>query len=252
MSRSPAAELFTLLDTPFTAETLFDALTDVVYFVKDERGRYVVVNRTLVERVGAKSKAELLGRVADELFPAPFGARYREQDERLLKTGAPVQGALELHVYPSGRFGWCLTHKLPLRDAKGRVRGLVGTSRDLGSPEDDADYRGVAHALEHVQKHLDRPLKTLTLARIAGLSPYQLDQRLRRLFGTTTKEHVQRRRLDRAMHLLRESELSIAEIAQRVGYADQSSFTRVFKRAVGTSPGVFRELGERDPRSDGP
>lgn len=242
MSRSPA-DLFALLAAPFTAVELFDALPDVVYFVKDERGRYVVVNQTLVDRVGARSREELLGRAADELFPAPFGARYRDQDERLLRSGEPVRGELELHVYPSGRFGWCLTHKVPLLDAKHRVRGLAGTSRDLGSPADSADYRGLSRALEHVRNHLDRPLVARALARVAGLSPYQLDQRLRRLFGTTTKEHVQRERLDRAMRLLRESDTPITEIAQRVGYADQSSFTRVFKRAVGSSPGAFRAFG---------
>lgn len=246
MSRSPIAELSLLFDAQLTAEQLFDAFPDVVYFVKDERARYSAVNQALVDRVGARSKTELLGKRADELFPPPFGARYREQDERLLRTGEPVRGELELHVYPSGRHGWCVTHKLPIVDARGRVRGLTGTSRDLGSLEGSADYRGLSRALEHVKQHLDRPLRTRDLARLAGLSPYQLDQRLRRLFGTTTKEHVQRERMDRAMRYLRESNVSIAAIAPRVGYADQSSFTRVFKKAVGTSPGAFRALRASD------
>ena len=248
---SSVTALLETLGAPFTAEELFDAQTDVVYFVKDAAARYVVVNAALVERVGARAKEELLGRRADEVFPAPFGARYRAQDERLLATGEAVRGELELHVYPGGRHGWCITHKLPLVDAAGRVRGLVGTSRDLGTSADDAQYDGVARAIEHARANLARPLSTSTLARIARLSPYRLDQRLRKLFGASTSQFVQRERLDRAMHLLRDTRTPIAEIAQRVGYADQSSFTRVFKRAVGTSPGAFRELKERDSRADG-
>lgn len=240
---SSVSALLTTLAAPFTAEDLFDAQSDVVYFLKDDAARYVVVNDALVERIGARAKAELLGKRADEVFPAPFGARYRAQDERLLTTGEAVRGELELHVYPGGRHGWCITHKLPLVDAAGRVRGLVGTSRDLGTSADDAQYGGVARAIEHARANLARPLSSSTLARIAKLSPYRLDQRLRKLFGASTTQFVQRERLDRAMRLLRETSTPITEIAHRVGYADQSSFTRVFTRAVGTSPGVFRELG---------
>ena len=60
------------------AEDLFDRLPHVVFFVKDVDGRYVAVNQTLVERCALRSKSDLVGRTARELFPAPLGERYLE------------------------------------------------------------------------------------------------------------------------------------------------------------------------------
>ncbi|MBF2938068.1 PAS domain-containing protein, partial [Pseudomonas aeruginosa] len=103
----------------------------VVFFVKDERARYVLVNRTLARRCGVKDKAELLGRSADEVFPSSLGPLYAEQDRRVLRGGATLENQLELHLYPGRQPGWCLTHKQALRDADGAIIGMAGISHDL-------------------------------------------------------------------------------------------------------------------------
>src|SRR5689334_3311657 len=84
---------------PFFAEALFDALPDVVFFVKDPRGRYAVVNETLARRCGARAKAELLGKTAEEVFAPPLGASYAAQDAQVL-AGRAIRDRLELHLYP--------------------------------------------------------------------------------------------------------------------------------------------------------
>ena len=66
-------ELQILVEQSVHAERLFDRVPDVVYFVKDLGGRYVVVNQTLVERCGRRDKTELLGRTAKDVFPSPLG-----------------------------------------------------------------------------------------------------------------------------------------------------------------------------------
>lgn len=104
----------------------------VVFFVKDERARYVLVNRTLARRCGVKDKAELLGRSADEVFPSSLGPLYAEQDRRVLRGGATLENQLELHLYPGRQPGWCLTHKQALRDADGAIIGMAGISRPAG------------------------------------------------------------------------------------------------------------------------
>jgi hypothetical protein len=128
MSRTPTelrAELFSQLAEPFTGEALFDCLGDLAFFIKNQRSEYVLVNQTLVERCGLREKQELIGRRADEIFPPPLGRNYRAQDERVLKNGGAVRNQLELHFYPSGARGWCLTNKLPLQDRAGHIVGLV-------------------------------------------------------------------------------------------------------------------------------
>ena len=172
-------ELLDQLGAPFTGEELFDCLGDLVFFMKNLRGEYVVVNQTLVDRCGLRNKSALIGRTPDQLFPHPLGENYRAQDRRVFRTGVPILNQLELHLYPTGGRGWCLTNKLPLRGVDGSVVGLVGISKDLQTPnEKGADFSQVARAIDHIQAHFDQPLKVPALARMAGLSTYQFEQRM--------------------------------------------------------------------------
>ena len=234
------AEVLSDLPHPFSGEELFDCISDAVYFIKNIRAEYVVVNRTLADRCNVRGKHELLGKTADEIFPAPLGQLYREQDDLLLRTGQPILNQLEVHLYPNGAAGWCITNKLPLRNARAQIVGLVGTSRDVQS-ENEAEYTGVAKAVRYIQVNLEKPFTVEQLARIAELSPFRLDQRIRKLFQMPIGQFVQKTRIDSAIRKLRESDDAIAVIAQSCGYSDQSAFTRQFRRTVGVSPAQFRK-----------
>ncbi len=260
-TKAPAREsdfrrsFFAQLEGPLVAEELFDHVRDVVFFVKDREGRYVAANQTLVHRCGFRQREELLGKRADEVFPPPLGPSFREQDRQVLERGQPIVDRLELHLFPDGGEGWCLTHKSPLRagdsahgSGRGAILGLVGISRDLvslsGGREDDphaAAPQALAELLAYVESHLDLPLKVPDLARRAGLSVYQLDLRLRRLFGVSPGQFVTRARIDRACHLLKSGDQPIADIALDCGYGDQSALNRAFKSLVGLSPKRYRE-----------
>jgi AraC-like DNA-binding protein len=241
MPSEPASELFARLATPFTGEELFDCLTDLVYFVKNERAEYVVVNRTLVERCGAKEKRQLIGRTAEDLFPAPLGRSYREQDEALIRSGTAIVNQLELHLYPGRDTGWCLTNQLPLRGRDGRIVGLVGSSQDLHPPAEAADrYEHVARAVQYARDHLEQRPTIGTLATVAGMSDYQFDRRVRRLFRLSTGQVLLKLRIDAAAELLRDTDQPVAQIALACGYADQSAFTRQFHRAIGLTPMEYR------------
>lgn len=243
------SDLFAQLEAPFTGEALFDCMRDIVFFVKNARGEYVVVNQTVVERCGLREKSDLIGRRADDVFPQPLGKNYRAQDEAVLRTGEPILNQLELQLYASGGTGWCLTYKLPLRGRDGRVVGLVGVSKDLQVPnEKGEDYGLVAETVRHIQAHLDRPLKVNDLAAMAGLSPYQFEQRIRRIFHLTAGQFLQKVRMDAAVGFLRETDIPIAAVAQRCGYSDQSAFSRQFKVTVGMSPAQYRRASASYPK----
>jgi PAS domain S-box-containing protein len=246
------AELFSMLAEPFTGEALFDCLPDLVFFVKNVRGEYVVVNKTLVERCGRREKRELIGRRADEVFPPPFGQTYRAQDERVLRLGDPILSQLELHFYSSGGRGWCLTNKLPLRGRDGSVIGLVGVSRDLvPANERSDDYARVAQAVQQIQTRLDSPLRVRELAAGAGLSEYQFEQRIRKIFQLTAGQLIQKTRMETAERRLRETDAPIAMIALDCGYSDQSAFTRQFRQTIGLSPSEYRRALPATPGGKG-
>ena len=77
-TRPPSAPPVGALDgadlaDPLFAEALFDRLADVVFFVKDAHGRYVVVNSTLMRRCGCAHKGSLIGHSPLEVFPPELG-----------------------------------------------------------------------------------------------------------------------------------------------------------------------------------
>jgi AraC-like DNA-binding protein len=239
-------ELFSQLAEPFTGEALFDCLPDLVFFVKNACCEYVIVNQTLVERCGGRDKNALLGRRADELFPQPLGESYRAQDESVLHSGTPILNQLELHFYASGGRGWCLTNKLPLRDRRRKVIGLVGISKDLqAGTERGEDYSAVARAVQHIQKNFGETLRVKDLAARAGLSSYQFEQRIRKLFQLTAGQLLQKTRMEAAVQRLRETNDAIAIIALDCGYSDQSAFTRQFRQTTGFSPLQYRRALRR-------
>ena len=239
-------ELNELINTSSFTETLFDRIPDVVFFIKDRDGCYVLVNQTLVARCGKQHKNELLGQTAREVFPSPLGNRFLEQDRRVLAAGVPIIQNLELHLYPTRIEGWCLTDKIPLRGAAGTVTGIAGISRDLQPPGHEADHLAeVAAALDHIRSHYGSTLRVEDLAQIAGLSIYQLNRRLRTVFGITASQLITKSRIDIASEMLRDGAAPIAEVAYACGYFDQSAFSRVFRRTVGLTPRQYRARHQR-------
>ncbi|WP_282343101.1 MULTISPECIES: AraC family transcriptional regulator [Pseudomonas] len=220
---------------------LFDALPGVVFFVKDAQARYALVNQTLAQRCGFKDKAALLGRTAEEVFPARFGPLYTEQDRRVLASGGQLADQLELHLYYGNQPTWCLTHKLALRDREGAVIGVAGISRDLQLPQSTHPAYGRLAAVDaHIREHFARPISLAELTAIAGLSVAQLERHCKRIFQLTPRQMIHKARLGEASRLLQQ-DLSITEIALRCGYTDHSAFSRQFRALTGFSPSQYRD-----------
>ncbi len=225
------------------AEALFDALPDVVFFIKDRHGRYARVNQTLADRCAGGDKLRLAGRLPSEVFPALLAGSYARQDEAVLRTGKPVEQQLELHLYPGGKAGWCLTSKHPLRDARGDIIGLGGISRDLNAPaETSPGFEELAAALRFMKKRFSEGLRIEDIASRSGLSVHQFESRVRRLFQMSPMQLLHKLRLDEGIRLLRETDVSLADIALHTGWCDQSAFTRHFSRYTGISPGRYRAI----------
>ncbi len=230
-----------LVTEPLKAcEALFDSCPDVVFFMKDAKGRYQVVNRTLVERCGFKNKSELIGKTSVDLFPEPLGQSYLDQDMEVVGSDSAMPENLELHVYPGGFQGWCVTSKLPLHGDGGEVIGLAGISRDLHMKADKFEgYEKFSATLDHIRKEFSQALRVDDLAAMAGLSAYQYEQRMKKVFGMPAGHFISRVRLEAAMEMLKGTD-SIADIALSCGFYDQSAFTRTFKSAIGMTPSEYR------------
>lgn len=243
------AALAALVADPFFAEALFDRLPDVVLFVKNTACEYVVVNRTLAARCGLRDKSALLGRTAADVFPAPLGTVYAEQDRQVIVSGAEIRDRLELHLYPGGARGWCLTYKMPVLGAGGRIVGMAGLSRDLHRPDESrAGFRGIAAAVEYLREHLAEGIRVADLAKVAGMPVERFSRLVRRVFQLTPGQLVVKTRLEAATDLLVDTSTSIAEVAHACGYTDHSAFSRQFRAATGLTPTEFREAIPKNRR----
>jgi len=91
------------------------------------------------------------------------------------------------------------------------------------------------------------PLDVPTLARIAHVSEAHFIRSFRATFGETPNRYLQRRRVERAMWLLRATDRSVTDICMDVGFASLGTFSRVFRDIVGESPSVYRRRGPLAP-----
>jgi PAS domain S-box-containing protein len=234
--RDPA--LFSLVES---LVALFDTVHDAVFFIKDRDARYVAVSQTLVDRCGCVRREDLIGRTVLDVFPKPMAQAYYEQDRRVLKTGLPLRDELELHLYVRGEPGWCVTNKVPLRDAGGAVSGLLGFSKDLrAATEPPGGLEDIAEAVRQIRMRFGGSLRVEDLARMCSLSVFQFEQRIKRVFGVTPVQFITKTRIDAACDLLRTTRKPVAEIALDCGFYDQSALSRQFKAVTGLKPTEYR------------
>ena len=85
-----------------------------------------------------------------------------------------------------------------------------------------------------------QPLDIPALARIAHVSEAHFIRTFRATFGETPHRYLQRRRVERAMFLLRETDRSVTEICLEVGFGSLGTFSRTFREIVGGSPRTYR------------
>jgi AraC-like DNA-binding protein len=218
-------------------QNLFDQVPDVAFFVKDVGGRYVVVNQSLALRHGFRERSQVIGKRPSDICPGDFGGVPARQDADVLRTGRPLIDHLELHWYEPQRPGWCLTTKLPLRNTDGQIIGLIGVSRDVRAAIPPTDIPpGVAEALAAFEENFDEPVTPAMLARQAGLSPSRFARLIHRVFGLTPTQYIAKVRISAASRMLRETNRTVAQIAQACGFYDHSAFTRSFRRLTGLTP----------------
>ena len=95
--------------------------------------------------------------------------------------------------------------------------------------------------LEHVAVHYAEPLTLAEATSLAHMSVSQFLKAFKRVAGMTFVSYVTRVRLTHAVRLLKETSLTIAEVANEVGFSDQSYFDRRFKEVFQQTPRAFRQ-----------
>jgi AraC-like DNA-binding protein len=103
--------------------------------------------------------------------------------------------------------------------------------------------RRMLRARDTMDRAYAQPLDIRALARIAHVSEAHLIRTFRATFGETPHRYLQRRRIERAMYLLRATDRGVTEICLDVGFTSLGTFSRSFHNIVGASPLAYRQRG---------
>ncbi|WP_323368779.1 AraC family transcriptional regulator, partial [Modestobacter roseus] len=111
---------------------------------------------------------------------------------------------------------------------------------------EDSNLR-MLRARDAMDRAYAEPLDVPTLARLAHVSPAHFSRTFTATFGEPPHRYLQRRRVERAMFLLRSTDRSVTDICMAVGFSSLGTFSRVFAGIVGEPPSVYRRRGPLAP-----
>jgi AraC-like DNA-binding protein len=104
--------------------------------------------------------------------------------------------------------------------------------------------RRLLRARDAMDRAYAEPLDVRAVAAVAHLSEAHFIRSFRAVFGETPHRYLQRRRVERSMFLLRETDRSVTDICFDVGFSSLGSFSRTFREIVGQTPSGYRVRNE--------
>jgi AraC-like DNA-binding protein len=112
------------------------------------------------------------------------------------------------------------------------------------SRETEEFNRRLLRARDAMDRAYAEPLDVASVAAVAHVSQAHFIRSFRNVFGETPHRYLQRRRVERSMFLLRETDRRVTDICLDVGFSSLGTFSRTFRDIVGESPSEFRASGE--------
>ncbi len=192
---------------------LFEPLEDVQFWIKDREGRYCRINRAFLLNYALSEPGQVIGKTDYDLSPAFLADQFCFDDEQVL-SGQRVVNRIERVGQAGQTSSWNVTNKIPIRDARDRIIGTAGTTRQLG-----AEGRELVGA--HVGRFFERKF---------------CDN-----FRVTPQEYIRILRVRIACRVLDFTEKPLAEVALECGFADQSHFAREFRHQSRQTSREYRE-----------
>jgi len=230
--------------TPEVIE-LFDYLEDAPMWMKDAAGHYEWANVALLLNFGLKTRAEIIGRTDHDFCGEALANQYRIDDERVLR-GERILSRVEL----VGRFNhtarWCVTSKVPLRDPGGRIVGTAGITRPLPAPDATAPSPAtpadspLSVAIRFISQNYADRITNEDLARACGLSVRAFERQFLAAYHSSPHDYIRQLRVRMSCSALVFSRKSLAEVATEFGFADQSHFTKEFRKFMTETPRAYR------------
>ena len=200
-------------DSSIPTQTLHLHLSkDLLARASEEVAGYDYARLSLVERAGFQDP--LLAQIGFTLWreleqPSPAGKLYAQTAAQLLAV----------HL----------------------LRHYTSAGEAFKDPSHGLTQQQLRRVMDFVQAHLGQDLSLEALAQQTGFSPYHFARLFRQTIGESPHQFVLRQRIERAQHLLKETDLPLARVALESGFANQSHLTQTFKRFLDLTPRAYRQ-----------
>ena len=219
-------------------------MPDTAFFMKDLKGRVMMFNRRSCEIYNVDNESEIIGKTDHDLHPKALADKYAHDDRQVMKTRKPIINATELAPNSPNRL--TVYSKVPLFNHKKKVIGVAGIYRLIDGISDTPNWHGhFSSVIKFIHTHYPKTLPVEELAKLAHTSVRQLERRFIKIFGINISDYILRTRIYAALELLEQTNRTVSDIAQSVGFYDHSHFIRTFKRLRGCSPKQYRERHAR-------
>jgi AraC family transcriptional regulator len=177
---------------------------------------------------------------------ALFTIEFRTENLRELGLGLPTETSFDRGagtlLWPGLRlFSAFKNQSAESLVLEGHMFELLGAIAQLDRSSEKTPPRWLTCVKDRLHEEFSKRLRMRDLAREAGVHPVHLARAFRRFENRTPGEYQQQLQLRAACELLRNPEWPLATIAAECGFADQSHFTRVFRRIAATTPLRFRQ-----------
>jgi AraC-like DNA-binding protein len=209
----------------------------------------VYVRRGLAAQVFASLRAG-----AEELDVEPSGVAFDEHLHTHDSVVSPVLRFLERHVNMGAmdsawfeeQVVFLLERMFRTRAELARREAAVGAARKATRQE---IVRRVALATDFIHSCYERPLALAHIGAAAAMSPHHLLRLFKLVNGCTPREYLQAKRTRVAARMIASTDLTLEEIAHRVGFEDRSTLGRQLRRTFGMNPRQLRRAVPAQPKA---
>jgi AraC family transcriptional regulator len=184
----------------------------------------------------------LVAQVAAEAFELdPARATVPPLDGLQLPQLRAAMGAVDAELTAGGAGGRLAAESLANVLAVHLIRHILAPRRSERRRDGVLPRGRLRAVVAYIEEHLDTGPTLEQMAAVARISPYHFARQFKAATGLPPHQYVIARRVERAKQLLEPgTDLSLAEVAARAGFSDQSQFSHHFRRLVGVTPGQFQ------------
>ncbi|MEM8674477.1 MAG: AraC family transcriptional regulator [Cyanobacteria bacterium P01_G01_bin.67] len=181
---------------------------------------------------------ELISQTIDDLNfkPVRIVPQWTAKDKLIEQLGLALNAEFQLgkptKLYVESVGNLLITHLLRNHSTANAIPTL---------PADKLSQTKLKQTIAYIQENLEQSVTLSELATVAQLSPSRFARAFKQTTGTSPHKYILERKIEKALELLKNPLLSIAEIGYSLNFSSQSHFTTVFRRFTGTTPSVYRK-----------